>query len=128
MFAHLHNHTEYSLLDGISRIPAPVRQTADLGMNALDITGHGNLPGVVDFYSECKEAGIKPILGCELYVAHESRFERSPAERSPHHLALLAQDHTGYHNLMQLVTRSYLEGFHYRPRIDNDSSSNTTRA
>ena len=120
MFTHLHTHTEYSMLDGISRIPTLVRQVRDLGMDSLAITDHGNLYGVVDFYSECKEVGIKPIIGCEVYVAHNSRHDRSGAERSPYHLVLLARDNAGYRNLMQLVTKGHLEGFHYRPRIDNE--------
>jgi DNA polymerase-3 subunit alpha len=118
VFTHLHVHTEYSMLDGISRIPDLVHQTKDLGMDALAITDHGSLYGVVDFYSECKEAGIKPIIGCEVYVAHNSRIDKGGAERSPYHLVLLARDNTGYRNLMQLVTLAHLEGFHYRPRID----------
>ncbi len=118
MFTHLHTHTEYSMLDGISRIPDLVYQVRDMGMESLAITDHGNLYGVVDFYSECKEAGIKPIIGCEVYVAHRSRLDRNASERSPYHLVLLAKNNTGYRNLMQLVTRGHLEGFHYRPRID----------
>ena len=119
-FTHLHVHTEYSMLDGISRIPDLVTQTAELGMDALAITDHGTFYGVVDFYSACKEAGIKPIIGCEVYVAHSSRLDKSGAERSPNHLVLLARDNIGYRNLMQLVTRSHVEGFHYRPRIDRE--------
>ncbi len=118
MFTHLHTHTEYSMLDGISRIPDLVYQVRDMGMDSLAITDHGSLYGAVDFYSECKEAGIKPIIGCEVYVAHRSRHDRSASERSPYHLVLLARDNTGYRNLMQLVTKSHLEGFHYRPRVD----------
>ena len=118
MFTHLHSHTEYSMLDGISRIPDLVYQVRDMGMESLAITDHGNLYGVVDFYSECKEAGIKPIIGCEVYVAHHSRHDRNAAERSPFHLVLLARDNTGYRNLMQLVTLGHVEGFHYRPRVD----------
>ena len=120
MFTHLHTHTEYSMLDGISRIPDLVDQTQRLGMNALAITDHGSLYGVVDFYSECKERGIKPIIGCETYVAHNSRTDRHGSERSPHHLVLLARNNTGYRNLMQLVTLAHLEGFHYRPRVDKE--------
>ena len=119
-FTHLHVHTEFSMLDGISRIPDLVAQTGELGMDALAITDHGTFYGVVDFYSACKEAGIKPIIGCEVYVAHGSRLDKSAGERSPNHLVLLARDNTGYRNLMQLVTRSHVEGFHYRPRIDRD--------
>ena len=120
MFTHLHIHTEYSMLDGISRIPDLVYQTKELGMESLAITDHGTLYGAVDFYSECKEAGIKPIIGCEVYVAHSSRSDRSGSERSPNHLVLLAKNNTGYRNLMQLVTLAHLEGFHYRPRIDKE--------
>ena len=120
MFTHLHVHTEYSMLDGISRIKEMVARTKSLGMDALAITDHGSLYGVVDFYSECKQAGIKPIIGCEVYVAHGSRRDRTSSERSPHHLVLLARDNTGYQNLMQLVTQAHLEGFHYRPRIDKE--------
>ena len=120
MFTHLHNHTEYSMLDGISRIPDLVDRSVELGMSALAITDHGSLYGAVDFYSECKDRGIKPIIGCETYVAHESRLDRGAAERSPHHLVLLARDNQGYRNLMQLVTLAHLEGFHYRPRVDRE--------
>ncbi|PKB73481.1 MAG: DNA polymerase III subunit alpha [SAR202 cluster bacterium Io17-Chloro-G7] len=118
-FTHLHTHTEYSMLDGISRIPDLVARTKELGMDSLAITDHGTFYGVVDFYSACKDAGIKPIIGCEVYVAHSSRFDRSASERSPHHLVLLARDNTGYQNLMRLVTQAHVEGFHYRPRIDS---------
>ena len=120
MFTHLHTHTEYSMLDGISRIPDLVNRTRELGMDAMSITDHGSLYGVVDFYSECKDAGIKPIIGCEFYVAHASRHDRTPNERTANHLVLIAKDNTGYRNLLQLVTLSHLEGFHYRPRIDKE--------
>ena len=113
MFTHLHNHTEYSMLDGISRIPDLVDRTVELGMSTLAITDHGSLYGAVDFYSECKDRGIKPIIGCETYVAHESRFNRGAEERSPYHLVLLARDNQGYRNLMQLITLAHREGFHY---------------
>ena len=89
-------------------------------MDAMSITDHGSLYGVVDFYSECKDAGIKPIIGCEFYVAHGSRHDRTPNERTANHLVLIARDNAGYRNLLQLVTRSHLEGFHYRPRIDKE--------
>ena len=118
-FTHLHVHTEYSMLDGISRIPELIARTGELGMDSLAITDHGTFYGIVDFYSACKEAGIKPIIGCEVYVAHGSRFDKQGAERSPHHLVLLARDNVGYRNLMRLVTQAQVEGFHYRPRIDN---------
>ena len=121
MFTHLHTHTEYSMLDGISRIPDLVRRTRELGMDAASITDHGSLYGVVDFYSECKDAGIKPVIGCEMYVAPGSRRDRTPGERRAYdHLVLIARDNAGYRNLLQLVTRSHLEGFHYKPRIDKE--------
>ena len=118
MFTHLHVHTEYSMLDGISRIPDLVSRTGELGMDSLAITDHGTFYGVIDFYSACRDAGIKPIIGCEVYVAHQSRLDKNPSERSPNHLVLLARDDTGYRNLMQLVTKAHVDGFHYRPRID----------
>ena len=117
-FTHLHVHTEYSMLDGISRIPELVSRTGELGMDALAITDHGTFYGVVDFYSACRDANIKPIIGCEVYVAHNSRHDKNPSERSPAHLVLLARDNTGYRNLMQLVTKAHVEGFYNRPRID----------
>ena len=120
MFTHLHLHTEYSLLDGLSRIPLVVRQARELGMEALAITDHGSLYGAVDFYSECLQAGIKPIIGCELYMAHDSRHQKTPSEKSPFHLTVLAKDNQGYKNLIQLVTKANLEGFYYRPRIDRE--------
>ena len=120
MFTHLHIHTEYSMLDGISHIPELVAQTKELGMEALAITDHGTFYGVVDFYSECKQAGIKPIIGCEVYVAHGSHLDKTSAERSPNHLVLLARNNQGYRNLMQLLTLSHVEGFHYKPRIDKE--------
>ncbi|MBI4232862.1 MAG: DNA polymerase III subunit alpha, partial [Chloroflexi bacterium] len=120
MFTHLHVHSEYSLLDGLSRIPSLVRRCRELGMDALALTDHGSLYGAVDFYSECKEVGVKPIIGCELYVAQGSYQSRTPADKSPYHLTVLAQDNAGYHNLIQLVTRANLEGFYYRPRVDRE--------
>ena len=107
------------MLDGISRIPDLVERTGELGMDALAITDHGTFYGVVDFYSACRDAGIKPIIGCEVYVAHNSRHEKnSSREKSPAHLVLLARDNAGYRNLMQLVTKAHVEGFYNRPRID----------
>ena len=120
MFTHLHVHTEYSLLDGVSRIPKLVARAKELGMESLAITDHGSLYGVVEFYTHCKEAGIKPIIGCEVYVAHTSRHEKSPSERSPHHLTVLARNNQGYKNLMRLVSQAHIEGQYYRPRIDRE--------
>ncbi|MEK7777587.1 MAG: DNA polymerase III subunit alpha, partial [Chloroflexota bacterium] len=119
-FTHLHVHTEYSLLDGLSRISPLVQRAKELGMDSLAITDHGALYGAVEFYSECKSAGIKPIIGCEVYVAQGSRHSKTPADKSPYHLTLLAKDNTGYSNLIQLVSKAQLEGFYYKPRIDQE--------
>jgi DNA polymerase-3 subunit alpha len=119
-FTHLHAHTEYSMLDGLSNIGELVAQAQVLGMDSLAITDHGGMYGVVEFYSACKNAGIKPIIGCELYVAPGSRLDRKPIDKNPYHLTVLAQNNTGYRNLIQLVTKSNLEGFYYKPRIDRD--------
>ena len=116
MFTHLHVHTEYSLLDGCCRISQLVHKAKDLGMHSLAITDHGNMYGVIDFYKAAKEIGIKPILGCEVYVASHDYRSKDPAEKSNYHLTLLAKNHTGYRNLIQLVTLSNLEGFYYKPR------------
>ena len=120
MFTHLHVHTEYSLLDGLSRIGPMVQRCQELGMDSLGITDHGVMYGAVDFYSACREAGINPILGCEVYLAPGSHTGRTAADRSPYHLTLLAQDNAGYQNLIQLVSRSHLDGFYYKPRVDKD--------
>ncbi|MEW6723454.1 MAG: DNA polymerase III subunit alpha [Bacillota bacterium] len=121
MFVHLHVHTEYSLLDGAARLGALADRAAQLGMPALAITDHGAMYGVVDFYRACRKAGIKPIIGCEVYVASGSRHDRRPhLDDSPYHLVLLARNRTGYTNLMQLVSRGFTEGFYYRPRIDRE--------
>ena len=120
MFSHLHVHTQYSLLDGLSHIPNLVSRAKDQGFNALAITDHGNLYGVVEFYSECRKAGINPVIGCEVYVAQGSRHDRSPSEKTPYHLTMMARNNVGYRNLMQLVTKANMEGFYYKPRIDRE--------
>ena len=120
MFTHLHVHTEYSLLDGVSRIPRLVEKAKELGMEALAITDHGSLYGVVEFYTQCREAGIKPIIGCETYMAIGSRHDRGPAERSPYHLTVLAKNNQGYKNLIKLISMAHMEGHYYRPRIDKE--------
>jgi DNA polymerase-3 subunit alpha len=120
MFVHLHTHTEYSLLDGFSRIRDLVGRARELGMPALALTDHGNLYGAVEFFLECQAAGIKPILGCEIYVARVSRHSRGPEEKTPYHLTLLAKDTRGYKNLIRVVTKAHLEGFHYKPRVDRE--------
>lgn len=120
-FVHLHNHTEYSLLDGAGRVKSLVKRAADLGMPALAITDHGAMYGVIEFYKAAKNAGIKPVIGCEVYVAPRSRFDRDPRRDSKqHHLVLLARDNHGYRNLMELVSRGYSEGFYYKPRVDHE--------
>jgi len=120
MFTHLHVHTEYSLLDGLCRINQVVDKAKELGMSSLAITDHGNMYGVIEFYTAAKEAGLKPIIGCELYVAQTNRQNRGAGDKDSYHLILLAKNQQGYHNLMQLVTRAHLEGFYYKPRIDKE--------
>jgi len=120
MFTHLHIHTEYSLLDGMCRIPQLVSRAKELGMNSLAITDHGVMYGVVEFYLAAKEAGIKPIIGCEVYVSPNSRFGRTAKDKENHHLILLAKNRTGYRNLIQLTTKAHCEGFYYKPRVDKE--------
>ncbi|MFD0962266.1 DNA polymerase III subunit alpha [Paenibacillus chungangensis] len=118
-FVHLHVHSEYSLLDGAARIPELVNRAADLGMDALALTDHGVMYGAIPFYRACRDRGIKPIVGCELYVTAESRFQKGSRKDHPiYHLIVLAKNETGYRNLMRLSTIGYLEGFHYKPRVD----------
>ena len=123
-FVHLHNHSDYSLLDGAQTVHTLVRRAVELDMDAVALTEHGNMFSAVSFYKEAKKAGIKPIIGCEVYVARESRFDKNPDRTSPgwgnNHLVLLAQNYDGYLNLIKLVTAGYLEGFYYRPRIDRE--------
>ena len=120
MFTHLHTHTEYSLLDGLSRLEPLVKRTRELGMESLAITDHGGMYGAIDFYQIAKSEGVRPIIGCEMYVAPGSRHERNPDDRSPYHMTVLARDYKGYQNLVKLVTISHLEGFYYRPRVDRE--------
>ncbi|MFA7283377.1 MAG: DNA polymerase III subunit alpha [Candidatus Omnitrophota bacterium] len=122
-FIHLHLHTQYSLLDGACRIPEILAIAKSFKMDSLAITDHGNMFGAIEFYIEAQKAGIKPIIGCEFYIAPQSRLEKkssSGIEDAANHLILLARDEEGYHNLMKLVSISYLEGFYYRPRIDKE--------
>jgi len=120
MFTHLHVHTEYSLLDGCCRIIPLIHRARDLGMRSLAITDHGNMYGVIDFYRTARECGIKPIIGCEVYIAAGDYHSKEAADKSSYHATLLAQNHTGYNNLIQLVTLAHLEGFYYKPRVDRD--------
>jgi DNA polymerase-3 subunit alpha len=118
-FIHLHTHTSYSLLDGAGRIDKLVARAAELGMPALAITDHGVMFGVVDFYKACEQHGIKPILGCEVYVAPRGMEDRSPkVDESAYHLVLLAENQEGYQNLMELVSQGFTRGFYYKPRVD----------
>jgi DNA polymerase-3 subunit alpha len=121
-FTHLHVHSEYSLLDGAARISELTRRAKELGMSALALTDHGNMYGAIPFYKSCAENGIKPILGCEMYVAAGSIKDKLPRKDQPlYHLILLAQNAAGYRNLMKLCTIAHLEGYHYKPRVDHET-------
>ncbi|HEY5724938.1 MAG TPA: DNA polymerase III subunit alpha, partial [Methylomirabilota bacterium] len=122
-FVHLHVHSEYSLLDGAAQLDGLVQKAKDLAFPAIALTDHGNLFGAVDFYSAAKKAGVKPIVGCELYVAPGSRFERSSQDggyEGASHATVLVRNETGYRNLIKLVSKAYLEGFYYKPRVDRE--------
>ncbi|HJT82465.1 MAG TPA: DNA polymerase III subunit alpha [Chthoniobacterales bacterium] len=120
-FVHLHLHTEYSLLDGAIRMKELMKKAAEFNMPAVAITDHGNLFGAIEFYQEAQRAGIKPIIGCEAYVAARSHKDRNSSVRDPaYHFTLLAQNETGYRNLVKLISTAHLDGFHYRPRIDKE--------
>ena len=121
MFTHLHLHTQFSLLDGACRLGNLVARAKELGMTSLAITDHGNMYGAVDFYRECKNAGIKPIIGCEVYVAPRTRFDKDKAlDKDYNHLILLVKNEQGYKNLIKMVSLGYTEGFYFKPRIDRD--------
>lgn len=121
MFVHLHNHTHYSLLDGLTKIDELVGRAKEEGSNAVAITDHGVLYGAIEFYQKCKKAGVKPIIGVEAYLAPASRHDKNTrADGRSHHLVLLAENNTGYKNLIKLVSLAHLEGFYYKPRIDWD--------
>ena len=121
-FAHLHVHTEYSLLDGSNKIKNYVKRVKELGMNAAAITDHGVMFGVIDFYEAALAEGIKPILGCEVYVAPHSRFDKemTGGDERYNHLILLAENDLGYHNLIKIVSIGFTEGYYYRPRVDRE--------
>jgi len=120
-FVHLHNHTEYSLLDGLSQIKPMLTKVKDLGMDSIAITDHGVMYGVIDFYNTCLKFGVKPIIGCEIYMARRSRFDKQPKiDADQYHLILLAKNYQGYQNLMKIVSKAHLEGFYYKPRADID--------
>src|SRR5437762_9637186 len=118
-FVHLHNHSEFSLLDGLQKTKNMVEYAKELGMKALAITDHGNMYGAIKFYKACVEAEIKPIIGCEIYVAKRSLHDKDAGvDKDYNHLILLAENEKGYKNLMKIVTVSYLEGYYYKPRTD----------
>jgi DNA polymerase-3 subunit alpha len=122
-FVHLHLHTQYSLLDGANKLPDVLEQAKAMGQSAIAITDHGNMHGVMEFFTEAKKIGIKPIIGCELYLTSGSRFERKPRAQGGEgtfHLTVLAQNKQGYHNLCKLVSLAYREGFYHKPRVDHE--------
>src|SRR5258705_7995210 len=119
-FAHLHVHTEYSLLDGMSRIQDLVNYAVELQMDSLAITDHGAMYGVIPFYNACRAANVKPIIGMEAYLATRGMTDRDPKLDKYYHLLLVAKNQTGYRNLLKIASVSQLEGFYYRPRIDKD--------
>ena len=119
-FVHLHTHTEYSLFDGISRIPDLVAHVKEMGQTAIAITDHGSMYGAVYLYNECKKQGINPIIGCEIYITQNSRFQVPPGREKLYHLILLAENNEGYHNLVKICSRAWTEGFHNKPRADHD--------
>ncbi|MBP6879691.1 MAG: DNA polymerase III subunit alpha [Candidatus Pacebacteria bacterium] len=120
-FIHLHTHSHYSLLDGMSKIPDLVKKAKSYGATALALTDHGNMYGAIEFYKECEKNGIKPIIGCEIYMAERTRKDmESGTDNKSYHLTLLAKNETGYKNLMRIVSRAYLEGFYYKPRADHE--------
>ena len=120
-FCHLHLHTEYSLLDGSGKIKKLVKKAKELGMDSMAITDHGVMYGCVDFYKAAKEEGIKPILGCEVYVASKSmKIKNIDKDNSTNHLVLLVKNQTGYENLMKIVSAASIDGFYYKPRVDHD--------
>ena len=120
-FVNLHLHTEYSLLDGACRLAPLMERISELGQTAVAITDHGNMYGAVEFWNEAKKRGIKPIIGCEVYVARRTRHDREPKlDSSPYHLVLLCENNEGYRNLVKLVSIAGIEGFYSKPRVDTE--------
>ena len=120
-FVHLHVHSEYSLLDGACRIGSMMDRVQELGQNAIALTDHGVMYGTIDFYRAAKKAGIKPIIGCEVYVARRTRFDKvHGVDKEPYHLVLLCENEMGYRNLSYMVSLGFTEGFYNRPRVDMD--------
>src|SRR3990167_9683960 len=127
-FVHLHVHSEYSLLDGLSKIPKLVTQAKIMGMTNLALTDHGYLYGAVKFYKECKKEAVNPIIGCEIYIAKRRFIDKEAGkDNENYHLTILACDFEGYRNLMKLVTVAHLEGFYYRPRVDKETLAKYAR-
>ncbi|MDD3089900.1 MAG: PHP domain-containing protein, partial [Candidatus Omnitrophica bacterium] len=128
-FVHLHVHTQYSLLDGACRLDDLIKTAVGYGMPACAITDHGNMFGAIEFYEKAVEKGLKPIIGCEIYVAPGSRFDKTShgIGHASHHLVLLAKNITGYRNLMEIVSSGYLEGFYYKPRVDKEVLSRCSK-
>ncbi|MEX2090838.1 MAG: PHP domain-containing protein, partial [Candidatus Paceibacterota bacterium] len=120
-FVHLHTHSHYSLLDGMSKVDDMVKLAKEHGMTTIGLTDHGVMYGAIDFYTTCKKNGIKPIIGVEAYVANRSRFQKeSGIDNKRYHLTLLAKNNTGYQNLIKLTTAAHIEGYYYKPRVDKD--------
>src|SRR3989338_82007 len=120
-FVHLHTHSHYSLLDGLSKIKDMVKLAKRDGMTAMALTDHGAMYGAIEFYMECVKSGIKPIIGVETYVANRSRFQKeSHVDNKRYHLTLLAKNNTGYQNLIKLTTAAHIEGYYYKQRVDKD--------
>src|ERR1035437_1180368 len=120
-FIHLHTHSHYSLLDGLSKIPDMVKKAKKNAMYALAITDHGNMYGAIELYKECQKSGIKPIIGVEAYIAFRGRKDKEPGvDNKRYHLTLLAKNKQGYKNLIHLVTLANIEGYYYKPRMDKE--------
>ncbi|MDB5180249.1 MAG: dnaE, partial [Candidatus Saccharibacteria bacterium] len=120
-YVHLHNHTHHSVLDGLSKIPALMDTVKGMGMEAVALTDHGTMSGTIEFYKAAQNAGVKPILGMEAYVASRSRHDRDPQkDKARYHLIILAMNNQGYQNLMRLSSKANLEGMYYKPRIDHE--------
>ena len=120
-FVHLHTHSHYSLLDGLSKLDDMVRLAKKHGMPAIGLTDHGAMYGSIEFYIKCQKQGIKPIIGVEAYIANRTRLDKDPrVDNQRYHLTLLAKDNTGYHNLIKLTTAAHLEGYYYKPRVDRE--------
>ncbi len=127
-FAHLHVHTEYSLLDGFSRVKKLIKRAKELNMSSIAITDHGCMFGVIDFYKTAIKEGIKPIIGCEVYTAARGLRDKDPNyDKYQGHLVLLAKNMEGYKNLIKIVSTSYVEGFYYKPRVDMEELKNITK-